>query len=145
MAKAPPVVNPLPPEVIDRLRVSEISFRSQPASDYRASLETVDQAKALIKHQIIKALGARYSPGKGDTLLTISFLDFRIFGGNGGETFVTLWLSGQIDLPEWSASYISANLTVGQPANVPPSDPRAALPLAAETTAGTLVNNIFQK
>jgi hypothetical protein len=147
MAKAPPYINPLPREIIDALKISTIEFAPNPEAHVHATPEQVEEATRLVIQQIIKRLGARYVPGRGNAVLRLSIVEFTVAPNYPDRQFGSLRVGSTVLYHDAAADYPS----VGSSTLFPnPADERERLDphlpdllSVFQGVGNSLFNNIF--
>ncbi|HEV2956898.1 MAG TPA: hypothetical protein VGX95_12325 [Xanthobacteraceae bacterium] len=143
MAVAPPYVNPLTPEQVDSLKISEIRF-TKFAGKVDASI--IFRAEELIKLRLTERLGAKFAPGRGNSVLIVTVRDLRIDGPVDRPQKVGIALGGTIVQAGFSASYSVGEMIVGRVQTATGEiNATERLPMSAEAAADGIVNLILTK
>ncbi|HXW23804.1 MAG TPA: hypothetical protein VEK73_03580 [Xanthobacteraceae bacterium] len=143
MALPAPYINPLTPDQVDRLRISEVHF-ADPGESVDARI--VSRAKNLIRLRIVERLGAKFISGRGNSDLIVTINTLQVDGTIEQPRRVEIAVSATIVQSGVSASYSSGGVIVGRVQTATGEISAAErLPMAAQHAADGLVNLILTK
>jgi hypothetical protein len=145
MSRPPPYVNPLPPEVLDALRFSDISFDATQLPPTRSEL-AIGKAEALVQRRLLERLGSQFTPDKGNAVLVVYVRGFDLVGTFDRPEEIRLSLGADVVQDGKAVHYESGAQIVGRvQTSRGEIDASERLPLAAKQAADNLYNLIFYK
>jgi hypothetical protein len=146
----PPYVNPLAPEKVDSLRVSEIKIETRlidPIHLHPPS-EALPIIAKLMQTQVAKRLGRKFTPGAGDSTLVIAIERLTVEGVLNEPLSVRLKASATLLHPSMTVTYTAAELSISGVYRGTATEEISAFErfaMAAQGVANSLANQILTK
>jgi len=145
MSRPPPYVNPLPAEVVDALRFSDISFDATQVPSTRSEL-AIRKAETLVQRRLLERLGSQFTPGKGNAALVVYVTRFDLLGTFDRPEEIRLSLSADVVQDGKAVHYESGGVVVGRvQTSQGVIDASERLPMAAKHEADNVYNMIFYR